>query len=310
MQLSLLDTFVQHFSPLIGHALPIKPNDAPPSEERERGLATTSFIANRLQLTGPVPMALRHHYVGYRPFVKRMFTKNGVKGRLLHRALHKQYATIYGYGKNTERGTVEPPDDEGDVGRAFAEKFLRMTSFGTQGRVFTYIITLDGEMRFTETGEEFMIDLLSKHSMHADGAKEIAYSGEFFVRLTERCEGPSKAEERDNLADKPQDETPNHYELVIDNDSGTYRPRKELLPILQEFLASNDNFGGLGRVLTMDGFDMTLKKWKEERKETKRNTKGKGKKNGPPKMVQVRSNSSMSSAMSSVESRRGRWCIP
>lgn len=310
MQFSSSAAFVRHFSPLIGSALLTKSGDAPSSEGGKKRPATTSFIANRLQLAGPVPTALRHHYVGYRPFIESMFTESGIKGRFLHRALHKQYATIYGYGKNTEWGTIEPPEDQGGVGRAFAEQFLRMTSFGTQGRVFTYVITLDGEMRFTETGEEFVVELLSKHSMHADGAKEIAFSGEFFVRLTEGCEGQLEVGEGDDLADEPQDENPKHYELVIDNDSGTYRPRKELLPILEEFLASDTNFGGLGRVITMDGFDEALKKWKEELKETKRKARGKGKKDGPPKMVQVRSNSSMSSVMSSVESRSGRWCIP
>ena len=237
-----------------------------------------------------------------------MFTKSGIKGRLLHRALHNQYATIYGYGKDTEWGVIKPSNDEEDVGRAFAERFLRMTSFGTQGRVFTYVITLDGEMRFTETGEEFVIELLSKHSMHADVAKEIAYSGEFFVRLMEGHEDESRERGEGNLEEEPQDRNPKGYELVIDNDSGTYRPRKELLPTLEEFLASDDNFGGLGGVLTMDCFDETLKKWKEERKETKRRVRGKGKKGRPPKMVQVRSNSSMSSRLSSIESRNGRWC--
>jgi hypothetical protein len=232
-----------------------------------------------------------------------MFTKSGIKGRLLHRALHNQYTTIYGYGKDTEWGVVETSNDDETAGRAFAEKFLQMISFGSQGRILTYIITLDGEMRFTETGEEFTIELLSKHSMHADAAKEIAYSGEFFVRLMEGHEGHSGDQE-----DGPQDENPKHYELVIDNDSGTYRPRKELLPTLEEFLASDDNFGGLGRVLTMDGFDETLEKWKEERKEAKRRARGKGKKDGPPKMVQARRGSSVSSVVSSIESGNRRWC--
>jgi len=238
-----------------------------------------------------------------------MFTKSGIKGRLLHRALHDQYATIYGYGKDTEWGVVEPSEDDEDAGRAFARKFLQMTSFGTQGRVFTYVITLDGEMRFTETGEDFVIELLSKHSMHADAAKEIAYSGEFFVRLMEGHEGETGERDEGGQEDGPQDEDPKHYELVIDNDSGTYRPREELLPTLEGFLASDDNFGGLGRVSTMGGFDETLKKWKEERKETKRRARGKGKKDGPPKMMQVRSDSSVSSVVSSIESGNRRWCI-
>jgi len=236
-----------------------------------------------------------------------MFTNSGIKGRLLHRALHKQYATIYGYGKDTEWGVVRPPDGDEDAGHAFAEKFLGMTSFGTQGRIFTYVITLDGEMRFTETGEEFVIELLSKHSMHADAAKEIAYSGEFFVRLMEGHEGESRERGKGDLGDKPQDKNPKHYELIIDNDSGTYRPQKGLLPILEEFLASDDNFGGLGRILAVDCFDEALEKWKEERKETKRRARGKGKKERPPRMVQVRGDS-MSSVMSSIENENGRLC--
>lgn len=285
---------------MIGFALPTsKSNDAPTSEKRKKRLTTTSFIANRLQLTGPVPAALRHRYVSYRPFIGWMFTKSGIKGRLLHRALHDQYATIYGYGGDTEWGVVEPSDGQ-DVESAFAEKFLRMTSFGTRGRLFTYVITLGGEMRFTETGEELAIDLLSKHSMHADGAKEIAYSGEFFVRLMERYSGE---DEGDDLADEPRGGDPRHYELVIDNNSGTYRPRKELLPVLGEFLASEDNFGGLGRVLTMDGFDETMVKWKEERKERKMRARGKGNKGGSSRMVQVGSYSSVSSLVSSIENR-------
>jgi hypothetical protein len=270
------DTYARHFSPLIGHAVHTNSNDAPPSQRRNKKLTTTSFVGNCLQLTGPVPRSLRHRYVGYRPFIERMFSKSGIKGRILHRALHKQYATIYGYGKNTEWGIVKPSNDNEDIGRLFAEEFLRMTSFGAQGRIFTYVITLDGEMRFTETGEEFAIELLSKHSMHADVAKEIAFSGEFFVRLGEGHEGESGGRDECDLEDESRDEDPKHYELVIDNSSGTYRPRKELLPTLAGFLSDQDNFGGLGRVLAMDCFDEELKKWKKEREETKRRARGKG----------------------------------
>ena len=108
-----------------------------------------------------------------------------------------------------------------------------------------------------------------------------------------------------DMENETQDEDPKHYELVIDNDSGTYRPRKELLPTLEEFLASDENFGGLGKVLTVDGFDGALEKWKEERKEAKRMARGKGEKDGSPKMVQVRRGSSLSSTESSGG---GRWC--
>jgi hypothetical protein len=47
-------------------------------------------------------------------------------------------------------------------------RFLRMAHFDQGGRMFTYVLTLNGLLRFTETGEEFGIDLLSKHTMHSD----------------------------------------------------------------------------------------------------------------------------------------------
>lgn len=47
-------------------------------------------------------------------------------------------------------------------------QFLDMVHYDTGGRLFTYVITLDGMFRFTETGKEFGIDLLSKHTMHSD----------------------------------------------------------------------------------------------------------------------------------------------
>ena len=117
------------------------------------------------------------------------------------------------------------------------------------------------------------IEFLSKHTMHSDVAIEIAYSGEFFVRPLSRRAVGETAEDGDprdaefDEDDPPQD--PAAYELVIDNDSGTYRPRADLLPTLRDFLASPRNFGALGKVTTMDGFDERLKKWKDARKKAK-----------------------------------------
>jgi len=59
---------------------------------------------------------------------------------------------------------------------------------------------LDGQLRFTETGKEFGIDLLSKHTMHSDVSQYIAFSGEFFIR---------------KIGEQSKD--PKDYELVIDN---------------------------------------------------------------------------------------------
>jgi hypothetical protein len=227
-----------------------------------------------------------------------------------------------------------------------------------------YVMTLDGEWRFTETGEEFAVQMLSKHSMHADLAKEIAFSGEFFVRPVvdepgggfesgrkvedgsvkreaeekKRKEEEEKRKPNEEKAGEDKDEgekkqggdaetgkekeqdqdggegssekkskvphpeekvekeveqkesqkkekkeeqqeqeeetrrdeedprirrlagedpeeivqDPAAYELVIDNDSGTYRPRVDLLPVLREWLGAKERLGALGRVTCVD----------------------------------------------------------
>ncbi|TBU61824.1 hypothetical protein BD310DRAFT_919941 [Dichomitus squalens] len=326
-----------------------------------------SLKATRLQLIGPVPSALRHRYVGFKPFVKAMFRAKGIEGMALHRALHQQHSAIYKWDKDTIWGVVEEqPGLEGeDKGRkggddvhfagkvgpnnekpdeAFARKFLDLVEYGTEGRVFTYVIMLDGQWRFTETGDEFAVQFLSKHTMHSDVSIEIAYSGEFFVRRMRETNAPRQPQPNghtngdahhldthgvieddpdqddgpsDEHASQPQDDRadpsslpPSAYELVIDNDSGTYRPRKDLLPVLEAFLARPSNLGALGRVRALDGFDDRLKRWKEERKEEKRQargagtgtTAGKGKGKGKTQEVPVLRPASVSSSSSGSSS--------
>jgi hypothetical protein len=67
--------------------------------------------------------------------------------------MHHQYRTIYSHDKATVYGVV--PDHE-----SAALQFLKLANFGRGGRLFTYVITLDGEFRFTETGPEFAVNLL------------------------------------------------------------------------------------------------------------------------------------------------------
>ncbi|PSR73293.1 hypothetical protein PHLCEN_2v10854 [Hermanssonia centrifuga] len=312
--------YVRHFSPLIGKFL--GSSNSPDASTNASNVKPSAFIANRIQLAGPIPPTLRHRYVGFAPFVKAMFRRKGLKGIILHHMLHKQHMEVYKWDKNVVWGLVGDnagPEKEsaeggngqevlkGDVG--LARQFLRMTSHGTHGRIFTYVIMLDGEWRFTETGHQFAIEFLSKHTMHSDVEVEIAYSGEFFVRPLRHhhptshhsndTDGPSSSssEEQEFDDDDPPDD-PAQYELVIDNDSGTYRPRADLLPTLHAYLASPHNLGGggksaLGRVTCMDGFDERLQRWKEERKQAK----GKG-----AKVVQASLGSGSSSVSVSVGS--------
>lgn len=61
--------------------------------------------------------------------------------------------------------------------------------------------------------------------------------------------------------DSPPPKRPKNYELVIDNDSGTYRPNGSKLPKLKEFL--NENFPGL-HIVVKECTDNSLTKMKEE----------------------------------------------
>ena len=196
-----------------------------------------SFQANQIQLRGPVPEEMYHRYVEFKPFVAGMFTGKSFRGWILNRALHHQHARIYNFDSSTVYGSfLEPSKD-------LTKQFLNLVHYDQGGKIFTYVLTLDGQLRFTETGKQFGIDLLSKHTMHSDVSIYIAFSGEFFVRrLKSPWQDPSETEEHPPEefsggppnSDPPND--PSYYHLWVDNDSGTYRPNKDLLPLLKDFL--------------------------------------------------------------------------
>lgn len=205
----------------------------------------------QVQLQGPVPSQLYHRYVEFRPFIAGMFTSGNFKGRLLNRALHHQHARIYNFDRTTLHGQFASPCVE------LTQKFLEFVHYGQGGRIFTYVLTLDAQFRFTETGKEFGIDLLSKHTMHSDVSYYIAFSGEFFVRrhmhrhrrhsLTGHQSDGHESASSETPVDLSTD--PADYELYIDNDSGTYRPNGHCLHLLKTFLSAN--FPGL-RVTALD----------------------------------------------------------
>lgn len=228
----------QHFSPLIGIITHTKqPEDSENAESSRRpSVQRFSFTATKIQLTGPLPPSLNHRYVAFRPIIKTFYTKSGLLGIVLNRALKHQYRTIYSYGRNTAYGECDSDED-------LARKVLEFTHWGEGGRVFTYVITLDGEWRFTETGKEFGIQMLSKHTMHSCVSIYVGFAGEFFVRDLKH-----ESKRKDKDAQKNIDD----YELVIDNDSGTYRPPKEHVEALQRFL---DRALPKLKVRTADAFD-------------------------------------------------------
>ena len=346
-----------------------------------------SFDANKLQLLGTIPRPLRNKFVAYRPFIGFLFTGKGFRGFVLQSALHAQHRRVYCYDPATRFGLIATPKairkiEAGDAENALpqsesetiegeddafsaARQFLEMVHYDEKshpkvpgGRLYTYVITLQGEWRFTETGPEFAIQFLSKHSMHSDVAREVAFAGEFFVRRRRGKGGQRVAEtggdeettqtgaeeekeetlelhetktsfeepgfgtgeaersnsgemehksERKGSSDEKEDEKeedkqegdgpshprrkrptpekqhslhisnkpshkigrsrdPRNFVLIIDNDSGTYRPKSDTLPALQEYLERN--LPGL-KVKAMACDDERLKKWKEEQKPKK-----------------------------------------
>ncbi|KAL9060310.1 MAG: hypothetical protein Q9162_000714 [Coniocarpon cinnabarinum] len=239
-------------------------DEAPPDQhEDEKGRQRYNFQSNQMQLQGPVPPELYHRYVEFRPFVKSLFTGSGMRGLILNKALHAQHTKVYNFNKDTRYGVYDGPCSE------LTMKFLELAHFDIGGRIHTYVLTLDGLLRFTETGKEFSIDLLSKHTMHSDASIYIAYSGEFFIRRLKNKFAPAplsqQAAEGDEAAQNNQSHPPDpvaggppsepaprdaaQYELIIDNDSGTYRPNAKLLPLLRQFL--QHNFPGL-KIVTLD----------------------------------------------------------
>ncbi|KAJ5974063.1 hypothetical protein N7481_011273 [Penicillium waksmanii] len=252
----------KHFSPLIGRLAGTK-DRVETTDGSGKAISRYNFQAIQIQLSGPVPSGLYHRYVEFRPFIAGMFQAQSLRGRILHKALHHQHQRIYNFDRTTLHGVFPEPCHE------FTQKFLEFVSYGQGGRIFTYVITLDGQLRFTETGKEFGVDMLSKHTMHSDVSIYIAYSGEFFIRRRvlrsrhrSRSQSPSQSprieggiavdEDDDDHADHDHENIsmsqdtstdPDDYELFIDNDSGTYRPNSAMLPELKKWLASN--FPGL-----------------------------------------------------------------
>ncbi|KAF2212683.1 hypothetical protein CERZMDRAFT_111756 [Cercospora zeae-maydis SCOH1-5] len=261
----------RHHSPLLGRLANIKEPDEDGRDTQQNGKDKTkkqvqkyNFQANQMQLQGPVPAQLYHRYVEFKPWVSRMFTSSGLSGVLMGKALHHQHTRVYNFDRSTLTGNFpQGPSTE------MTQKFLDLVHYDEGGRIFTYVITLDALWRFTETGKEFSIDMLSKHTMHSDVSIYIAFSGEFFVRRLQHPDRPpppdpvegSSQSSAPSHADNPEhpptdldgeDEPPRdakYYQLVIDNDSGTYRPNADLLPLLKKFLVKQ--LPGL-HILTLD----------------------------------------------------------
>lgn len=108
--------------------------------------------------------------------------------------------------------------------------------------VYTYIIsTSDDSLRFSETGAAFFVDFASKHALHSNCAESVRYGGEFHPRPVGGW---------DNFTDEKTDDSVG-WEIVFDNNSGTYAPDEALLPKIKEIMELN--FPGLNVVVHSHG---------------------------------------------------------
>ncbi|KAK6519217.1 hypothetical protein TWF281_003053 [Arthrobotrys megalospora] len=80
-------------------------------------------------------------------------------------------------GELLESGKVKKQPSIGDDGEEEEQ---------TGGALFTYVVTIDGQMRWSEVGAGWAREVGSKHVILANGAKHVAFAGEFFIRRKPR----------------------------------------------------------------------------------------------------------------------------
>jgi len=151
----------------------------------------------------------------------------------------------------------------------------RTAPYRVKPAVYTYVIAMeDDTLRFSETGAAFFVDFASKHALHANCAEAVRYSGEFHPRPA----GGWAAFRDSTTADSDVD-----WELVMDNNSGTYAPDKTLLPRLRELMEYN--IPGFTFV-TLDRGDPELERSREACREYALQHRGEGTKELQPHTYQ------------------------
>ncbi|KAK6335125.1 hypothetical protein TWF718_010563 [Orbilia javanica] len=221
------------------------PQEVPPDASSH---APTSFKAYKIALIHPPPSktlqfeADRSH--------SKAFDPSKLHYRFFRHLVRKQYQNIYGHDNNTIYGAWNDADD---VGQGLVDLLQPV-----ENKLFTFVITTNGEWRFCETGDEYKINHLSKHGMHSDGQEKVAWSGEFFARFEKETSRKDIKDAkmyarnggRDNIVRfKPQ----GRWKIYLDNDSGTYSPDERKIAIFREFMAQN-----------LKGIEVVVKSFKDE----------------------------------------------
>ncbi|KAG8878267.1 hypothetical protein FRB97_002666 [Tulasnella sp. 331] len=177
------------------------------------------------------------------PAAQKIFG-HGPVSSTIRLAIHSGHKMLYARTTANAFGVL---NRAGDLLQLFKDE---TTKDRIKPAVYTYIIN-DDTWRFSETGAAFFVDFVSKHALHSDVAEEVRYSGEFHWRPV--VDGYWGGFHETN----PNDDGSVQWELVIDNNSGTYCPDKNMLPKLKSLIEYN--FPGL-KVAALDHGDPDLKK--------------------------------------------------
>jgi len=150
-------------------------------------------------------------------------------------AIAAQHSVMYNNIPSPETGYIT---SKGDL--------MELLSYGRRNgkpRAYTYVLVERERrlsphkgrqflFRFSETGIQMAKDYFSKHAMHANASPEVVYAGEFHV-----------------LPDGGR------HVLYLDNNSGTFAPDKEMLPVLEKLFVWN--FPGLNvRAVSYDSDEL------------------------------------------------------
>lgn len=173
---------------------------------------------------------------------------HGTAPKATRQAIHSGHGILYARSPGNVRGTIQSKKD-----------FLRLLSHGKTSAQrqhvkpagYTHIVSADDDtFRFSETGAAFFVDFASKHALLASCATKVRYSGKFHPRPVGGWE---------NYIDKTPD-SPIEWELVIDNNSGTYSPDAEMSPALRRLPAHN--FPGI-KFIALEHKDPELERSRE-----------------------------------------------
>ncbi|KAJ3760629.1 hypothetical protein EV360DRAFT_39334 [Lentinula raphanica] len=184
---------------------------------------------------------------------------SGPTSLAIRAGIHAGHKMLYARSTSNGFGVIQSAEDvmklfEGGIDARAAPTEERPFAHRIKPAVYTYIISAqDDSLRFSETGAAFFVDFASKHALHADCAEQVRYSGEFHLRP--RAKDGSWCGWQDFSDSMP--DTSVDWEVLIDNNSGTYSPDKAMLPTLKGLI--DCNFPGLD-VLALDREDEELKK--------------------------------------------------